>query len=436
MIEFNNMIDLMEKFLNKNIKKNILLENMETIENSLLDLEEENKDNKKRELIIEVLNIIDNIYILLDEDDTISNRELEHEIIKLKEIERKFNFHNENEALLNNKEKERKENITYTDETDITPLPSGKDMKKDFSSINKEQLMVAQGKYKFHPDMKSRLPEEQKEMIGEIDNIELKSSPIYNLLNSEELYLSGNAGPVEFSKELDNIINEVILIKQETTDEETNNLLEEILSKINEIEKYLSHYKEIEDIISYLEELKELNRKYIECHKKTISSEKKEGIEDLINHLMKRMSDEDAITPNYVEIENTAFEFIEGKITEEEYYNLLNDMRDIVVRARIEYEETAISPDEWTLEVATGDKLLTEGLNEFEKSLIMLTECSGEKNEEKINKALDILFDANKKLILNQHLAKYIDEMIDTISCSPDFKKFSFKKEETGFALH
>ena len=229
MLEAHRLIGVLEKFLNGNMEEKTFLDKIESIENKLLDLEEDNKDNnKKRELIIQLLDSIDNIHMLLDEAETIPDKELELEIMKLKKLQ----LTSGNDQ---NKQSDAKQKPDKTEEVKLSPasfplsspgtvipvFSSGQDIKREFESINKEQLMVAQGKFDFHPDMKSRMPLEKKDEPGDIDNIELKLSPLYNLLNSEKQYLSGNAGPMEFSRELENITNEIMIIKQETDENDS-----------------------------------------------------------------------------------------------------------------------------------------------------------------------------------------------------------------------
>jgi len=135
-------------------------------------------------------------------------------------------------------------------------------------------------------------------------------------------------------------------------------------------------------------------------------------VEELIKNITASASEEDFITENYINIKRHALLFLVDRIDMEMVKKVLVDMKHMVVKARKEHEQSYLLENEWTVESAAGDRLLTEGMNEYEKGLTFLEDNLDEKNEDKIKAGIDMIYEANKKLVLNQCLVKYVENII------------------------
>ena len=135
-------------------------------------------------------------------------------------------------------------------------------------------------------------------------------------------------------------------------------------------------------------------------------------VEELIKNVAKFACKDDFITENYINIKKNALLFLTDRTDREKFEKMLMDIKHRVIKTRKEYEKSYLLENEWTVESAAGDRLLIEGMNDYEKGLTFLQDSLDEKNEEKIKAAIDMIYDANKKLVLNQCLVKYVENII------------------------
>ena len=135
-------------------------------------------------------------------------------------------------------------------------------------------------------------------------------------------------------------------------------------------------------------------------------------VEELIKHITETASREYFITENYIYIKKNALLFLTDRIDREKFKKILSDMKERVIKTRKEHEEAYFLENEWTVETAAGDRLLMEGMKGYEEGLTFLENNSDEKNEESIKSGIDMIYEANKKLVLNQCLVKYVENII------------------------
>jgi len=279
------------------------------------------------------------------------------------------------------------------------------------------KYIITQPEFDFHHHIGVKIGTEG---LREVD---IKSSPLFNFLeiakefSSKDLPLSG------FTDIVKKTVEEIMDIIKEDTGytgngalrDELYEILSESLDILQEI-KETSEDEDFEEILpSFLKEIRNLNRNYIELQKEFVrlsSEEVEDESEDLLDKIESKIPEEEFITTNYIKIRDSVSDFFEEKIEVRELISIFNEMKETIEQVRQKYEGIPISEDEWTLEVYTGDKLLTEGLNEWEVALDMLEECALEDEEEEIDYCLEKLYEANRKLVLNQHLSKYIDEQV------------------------
>lgn len=125
-----------------------------------------------------------------------------------------------------------------------------------------------------------------------------------------------------------------------------------------------------------------------------------------------QIPDDEFITENYLKLEKTASDFLDAVIPEKEFRGILEDMLEVVRQAKKDYQGYYIQGDEWTKEVSRGDQFLMEGLAEWEDCLKRLLRPSATGNEELTGKIMEKAFDANKKLVIVQNLAREVNNRI------------------------
>jgi len=141
------------------------------------------------------------------------------------------------------------------------------------------------------------------------------------------------------------------------------------------------------------------------------SPEETDMVEELINTVIASTPEEDFITESYITIKKTALMFLDGRVDRERFLTVVWEMKNKVIDAREKHEEAHLYEDEWTVEVAAGDRLLMEGMNGYEEALTFLADHAYEKNEETIKLGIDMVYEANKKLVLNQCLVNYVENV-------------------------
>ena len=134
--------------------------------------------------------------------------------------------------------------------------------------------------------------------------------------------------------------------------------------------------------------------------------------EELIKNIVKLITEDDILTTNYLDIKDGALNFLSGDIDEDEFIAILDDMKDIIDEAKEEYDDEYTYTDGWALESATGDKILRQGIKEWEEALDILYDSYVIKDEPAIHRAIKKAYEANKKLIINQKLEEFINDQV------------------------
>jgi hypothetical protein len=446
------------------------------VENELLRMKRESKDKKERDIILQAIEVLDNIYTLLDELETIPYGELKKEIVKLTQIQTSFPDKNKislpafkpdngkqnitEEKKLSNNRPIMSNNLynlkTLVSSSEPTKKSSNAKSIPQFQITNMSQLMMSQANFKFHPDVKYKSPIQkqfkQKEFISDSG----LTSPLDNLLEVAKKYSSLGSSLIEFSSVLESSFNAINSLKEkelvyedEHIKEDFSIVMEEILKRILKMSHVLTERESGNELHPSITELEKLNIKFVDLQKKMSQPENEvdefskkirddveedfitetfeiDETEELIRRMESSMKEEDFITETFVMIYEKTIEFFEGKIDEHEFKNVLNKVKISLQNARKNYEESYISPEEWTVEVAAGDRLFMEGINEFEEGLHFLESHSVTREEEKINEDIRKIYEANKKLVMNQHLAEYINKLVCSIGNNQGFRKFSF----------
>lgn len=459
------LISEMEAFLGDLCDKDTFIENIQKVEDDLLELESNinKEDSAGRDIIRNTMEIIDNIYLLLEENES-EKKAFEIELEKLIKIQFPFSKiriekGNNYNSVISSGEREM-EKIQKTGEGSFIgghrgfafqsqikdklpprdysfpPSPSREiyvrrpegiefysqtkgtlsfGINPDNLSKKDELYIPPPSKFEFNPE-KSTLIEEELQDNGDLSNINLKSSPLYGLLNTSKSYSFGKVSLMDFENELENTRLDLDDLKKDVLEGSgQNSLKEDLIFIIEEIQEELSYVSESmgnrivqSELNDFIELLEALNQKFIILNQKFFHKES--GEKEIIDRVLERIPAEDFITGNYERIKETGEKFFNEEIGEEEFKRRIDDMLDLIRNCRREYEDTYISPEEWTLEVATGDKVLLEGLNEWERGLMSLNDSMGLMDEDSLKRAMDKIYEGNKKLVINQYLALYVRE--------------------------
>jgi hypothetical protein len=253
--------------------------------------------------------------------------------------------------------------------------------------------------------MKDRLPVEKHEAIASEHE---KNSPLYIFLQVIKKYISGYGNVKDVTTVLQDTNSEIVRLindleqelSSEDYSEDSLSGFASILETIEDIdegeflmspeerenkEKYLKILKEILDLLScfgktikekyHIEDVKLLSEDLNALNVTLLSLQKSIFIvpqeideeEELIKNIVKLITEDDILTTNYLDIKDGALNFLSGDIDEDEFIAILDDMKDIIDEAKEEYDDEYTYTDGWALESATGDKILRQGIKEWEK---------------------------------------------------------------------
>ncbi|MEQ8172911.1 MAG: hypothetical protein ABRQ38_28770, partial [Candidatus Eremiobacterota bacterium] len=158
-------------------------------------------------------------------------------------------------------------------------------------------------------------------------------------------------------------------------------------------------------------------------------SEKIDEEQEFIKTILQRTSEESFITSNYLLIEESTLNFSFDDITEEDFVEILTEMKETISKVQEGYENAYMNLDRWTLEIATGDRMFREGLKEWDEGLDCLFKYCKDRDEEYINRCIKKIYEGNKKLIINQKIEEYVDEQVKLLQKEGHVSSDSGEKE-------
>mgnify|MGYP000862280795 CR=1 FL=1 len=442
-----------KKFLSGQLEKDIVLDKMETVEENLLDMEEFAVNSTLRGVIVEALEVLDNIRNFVDESPFFDDEEFGSEIdrwLKLEHALKKEQTPHTVPERINHDSKD-----TYSDilkkATSSEVSSTDELLKKVEAQLQPERkFILSRPEFEAHPGMKDRLPVEKHEAISSEDE---KNSPLYIFLQVLKKYISGYGNVKDVTTVLEDTNSEIVGLiqdlEQELGSEDYSNdslsgftsmletiedidkreflmspeerenkekylkMLEEILDILSCFGKTIKEKYHIEDVKLLTEDLKVLNVTLLSLQQSIfLVPQEIDEEEELIKNIVKVITEDDILTTNYLDIKDGALNFLRGEIDEDELIDILDDMKDIIDEAKEEYDEEYTYTDGWALESATGDKILRQGIKEWEESLDILYDSYVIKDEPAIHRAINKAYEANKKLIINQKLEEFINDQV------------------------
>ena len=252
-------------------------------------------------------------------------------------------------------------------------------------------------------------------------DLPMDSSPLTELLKTTRNYISMKVTSKDLGRilekthsDLENLMdsNPDVFEALEEGSEEAQ-LVEDVFDIVCELDEAVMSQEPFESIKEIAGIIQELNIKFVKTFQSCLQENPVYTEEELVKSILAELTEDDFITSNYVRIEESSIKYLENKISKDDYEYILDEMKEIIQLSRSGYEDSYISHSEWTMEVALGDKLFMEGLIEWEESLNHLSGCIATVNEEEIMSGLDMLLEANKKLVMVQMLARKVNEQAE-----------------------
>lgn len=235
---------------------------------------------------------------------------------------------------------------------------------------------------------------------------------LLDFINNLDLFLENKLNFTAFSgkiEELRQMISDKLEKKELPLNEVTLSLLN-ILQNIN---------MALNDTLIDSEALNKAKEKLLEINA-LYEKENKEELDDfdeeqeLLRCVTERISEESYLTGNYILIRDSGMNFLNGKIPEMEFKKSFEDMKAVIREVKEEYENAFMNIEKWTLEISVGDKLFREGLKEWQEGLNSLSDFISDRKRETIDKGIRLIYEGNKKLVINQKLEEYINEIVES----------------------
>ena len=346
----------MEDFSAERIDKQAILNHLKNFKDEFITMAAENKYGEKyeKDIIEKSMDVINNIYILLEDDKLIPDDELKMHIDTLIKLHL-----SPCGTATDSEETDASEKISSEGERD--------DFMEDFSLFDSDDSS------------------EGNSSEGERDDF-MKDFSLFDSDDSSE----GNSS----EGERDDFMKDFSLFNSDNSSEGN--------SSEGERDDFIKNFSLFASDVSSEKVSSEGETDTLEL----------DMVEELIKNVAKFACKDDFITENYINIKKNALLFLTDRTDREKFEKMLMDIKHRVIKTRKEYEKSYLLENEWTVESAAGDRLLIEGMNDYEKGLTFLQDSLDEKNEEKIKAAIDMIYDANKKLVLNQCLVKYVENII------------------------
>ncbi|HPZ07975.1 MAG TPA: hypothetical protein PL110_07670 [Candidatus Eremiobacteraeota bacterium] len=134
--------------------------------------------------------------------------------------------------------------------------------------------------------------------------------------------------------------------------------------------------------------------------------------EDFINNILKKIPEDEFATANYLLIEDNSLKFLDGEISETIFMPILDHMKALIREVNDDYERAYMNLDRWTLEISICDRMLREGIKEWEEGLDYLYRFCVDKKEETLEGGIEKIYEGNRKLIINQKIEEYVNEQV------------------------
>ncbi|MEQ8190050.1 MAG: hypothetical protein ABRQ39_18915 [Candidatus Eremiobacterota bacterium] len=446
-------IQELKDYLWKPVDKERLLDTLEEIEDRLFNIEDKLTDKKMGKKIAEgILKVLDTTKFLLEEKQFL-DREIWSHISALiylfNRLEKKIKFssdmintaistnlaknlpvYNQHEKFISN----RSDFNFYKDSFPVTETPVKqnlieRDFKQPFTAIKDIRFLkdlrlqaektdrteetsaqMTQKDFQDKPDIIFNIPvkndsissrtgtamnSQETDLLHSVNPGIDKITILDRLIKSGSFFISDSSTLIDLEDSLEETYQEITEIKEKEInfceDNEERNKFAETLENILETISFMRDSIEEEEIrkeIDYfLKELQNLNTDFIDMYSKMFIEKKTAtGGDDFIKSV------------NYKAIEDMIQKFLNKEIEPDVIDSFLEKMIKNAMKNRKSYENIYSAGNKPSEE----DKIIIEGNKKWEEGLNYLYDHYMDMNEDTINKAFNMLYEANKKLLALQ----------------------------------
>ena len=238
----------------------------------------------------------------------------------------------------------------------------------------------------------------------DIDSLDLVCSPFYDLIDVLKRYKDSSASIFEVEKHLKLGIDLVTSLLDEEVEMIDNldlkmemiGVLEGIGGYILELFKENVENENIDHLNISIEKITKLNSEFIRIEKKGLPEQyhkkKIPACSFFSVHPYKYKKCE------YKTIKDIADQFLNGDISERKYMEFINREKSDVRNLIDEFGNLMVTAREWEKKLSPGDKLLMEGIADWEKALLILSDIFSTGYRDNIKIGLNLLLQAESKL--------------------------------------
>jgi len=154
-----------------------------------------------------------------------------------------------------------------------------------------------------------------------------------------------------------------------------------------------------------------LNREIYELSGKILPSEENETIIiDSLEEYIRKLSDEQFKTQNYLELEKIVSGFLNGTVSKAIFLEALNKMSELIEESTDKYKTLQIGDEELTREIFKANKIIYEALEDWQQGILFMKDYLKTRDREDIYDGLKTILEASKKLVYIQYFARQVEK--------------------------
>lgn len=447
-------IQELKDYLWKPVDKENLLNKLEEIEDRLFNIEDKLTDKKMGKKIVEaILKVLDTTGFILEEKEFLDREIWSHLtalIYLLNRLDKKVKFssdiintaiatnlaknlpvYNQHEKFISN----QSGFILHKDSFPVTETPgkqnlTERDFKQPFNMVKDLRIIqdlrlqaektdrteeaseqITQKEFQNNSDITFKIPVKNSKNTTysqagagmnplEADllhfaNLEIdKITLLDRLIKASSFFLSGSSTLMDLEDTLEATYQEIIEIKEKEintceNNEERNKFtetLDNILDTLSFMRDSIEEEEIKKEIDYFLKEIQSLNINFIDLYSKIIQKNEKEYSKTI---------DDSIKSGNYKAIEYMMQKFFNKEIDSDIIDSFLEKMIKNAMKNRKSYENTYFPGNK----PSGGNKFIIEGNKKWEEGLNYLYDHYMDMNEYTIDKAFNMLYEANKKLL-------------------------------------
>jgi len=256
------------------------------------------------------------------------------------------------------------------------------------------------------------------EEVGQIElsPADFKASPFSDLIKALKNCSCSDNHSNNFQAIIEEAVSSISKIQKEEIPaifhrrhrQDLTDILQEVQEILDDLSAITSPDYRVKGFDSIIRNLEELNEEYLYLRKEAFALDDEDEQEDLLKKIVNEIPPEYYYASSYVMIEEKVHQFLKQEIDDETFLRVLEEIAEILESSRREYESLELSRQNMLPQVALGDRLLDEGINEWEDAIDCLAEYCEDNNAAGILRGLRMAYKANRKLIIVQYIEKFL----------------------------